>query len=363
MMQTDLKEIIQNLKENRYPNEALISNGVVKRVLSLLGWPIFNPSIVIPEFSLHGRRVDLALCNAPNQPIIFVEVKGLGLCEGADRQLFQYAFEEGIPIAILTDGREWYFYLPGEQGPISERCFYKQDMFQRELADVEFVFQRYLSYEAVINGTAFENARLDYRDLSRNRTIARVFPKAWRELVEKRDEFLYEAVSSKIEALCGYKPSVQFVQRLLVEELLLKNSEPSPLPKTTEKRAKEAVIRKKIPKKYKFTYNFFGETRKCETGRDLARQIFIAFHQRDVRFFEKFLEYPKGYHSRPYISKSREGLYPGAPKLSSAGVELIDGWWLDGNQSISGLLRLIQIACDVENVKYGQDLIIEKAVA
>lgn len=353
-MENDIQEIITNLKNNRYPNEAQISQGVVRRILTLLNWPMFEPGIVISEYSLNGRRVDLALCNRPNQPIIFIEVKQLGQCEGADRQLFLYAFDEGIPIAILTDGREWSFYLPGEQGQINDRCFYKLDLFYREIPEIIDSFRNYLGYENVISGRAQEKARADYKNVSKKRIIKNVFPKAWAELIEQKDEFLYEAVASKIESICGYKPEFDDVL-LLMQQLEIKKVDNNTGKKVVQKRNKPTGVKKTGGK---FTYTLFNNKEKeCKNGRDLTRQIFNDFYKIDDQFFKKFLEYPKGNNKRPYLSKSKEELYPGSPQLMVAAVELTGGWWLDGNQSLSSFEKLIKIACIVMKVNLGSELV------
>ena len=40
-------------------------------------------------------------------------------------------------MAILTDGQEWSFYLPGEQGRYDERRVYKPDLLEREISEAE----------------------------------------------------------------------------------------------------------------------------------------------------------------------------------------------------------------------------------
>lgn len=42
-------------------DEAKIINGVVLKILSNLGWDIFNIGEVAPEHNIRGRKVDLAL--------------------------------------------------------------------------------------------------------------------------------------------------------------------------------------------------------------------------------------------------------------------------------------------------------------
>ena len=142
-----IQEIRQKMGRDQLQNEAAVSQGILLPILNDLGWPAFDPSVVIPQFSLEGRRVDYALCDHPDHPMIFVEVKAIGKADGADRQLFEYAFHKGVPLAILTDGKEWHFYLPAEEGEYQERRVYKLDIIEREPADIAKYFERYLKYE------------------------------------------------------------------------------------------------------------------------------------------------------------------------------------------------------------------------
>ena len=109
----DQTQILFFSSESLHCNLQRVSQGIVLPTLQLLGWAVFDISVVIPEFSIEGRRVDYALCHSANKPSVFVEVKKIGFTAGADRQLFEYAFHLGVPMAILTDGQEWSFYLSG----------------------------------------------------------------------------------------------------------------------------------------------------------------------------------------------------------------------------------------------------------
>jgi predicted type IV restriction endonuclease len=101
-----LLDIRAGIKARRYVNEATVSQGIVQRLLNALGWPVYDTEIVAPEYSLGNRRADYALCHPPREPAILIEVKQVGQSKGADRQLFEYAFHKGVPMAILTDGQE-----------------------------------------------------------------------------------------------------------------------------------------------------------------------------------------------------------------------------------------------------------------
>jgi predicted type IV restriction endonuclease len=118
-------------------------------------------------------------------------VKGVGQSDAAgERQLFEYAFHKAVPMAILTDGQDWQFFLPAEQGDYGERRVYKLDIVEREIDETVARLERYLNYPAICSGSAMEAARLDYRNVARQREIKATLPKAWGILVEEEDELL-----------------------------------------------------------------------------------------------------------------------------------------------------------------------------
>lgn len=139
----------------------------------------------------------------------------MGSSEGADRQLFEYAFHQGVPIAVLTDGQEWSFYLPAEQGRYDERRVYKLDLLERTTGEAKERLNRFLSYERICSGEALEAARSDYQDVAHNREMERTFPKACKSLLEEPDSLLPELLAKKVEDLCGYKPDFDMCSEFL----------------------------------------------------------------------------------------------------------------------------------------------------
>ena len=167
-----IKQIQDKIRKETLNNEAAVSQGVVLPLLSALGWPVFNTQIVSPEYVLEGRRVDYALLNPHNNKAkAFIEVKGVGKSVGAEKQLFEYAFHRGVQLAILTDGLEWSFFLPLEQGDYDERRFYKLDIIEHDLKESAYRLNRYLNYDAVNSNDAIKFARDDYKDLLRRKVI------------------------------------------------------------------------------------------------------------------------------------------------------------------------------------------------
>ncbi len=230
-VRSDLKATLTNVQNGLnvggFDNEAAVSQGIVLPILHALGWPIFNTRIVHPEYSVGGRRVDFALCHPPNKPLVFIEVKKVGASEGADRQLFEYAFHVGVPMAILTDGQEWHFYLPGEQGSYQERRVYKLDILNRDIDECVSRLARYLDYEKSRTGDTIKTAKKDYRDANERRQVSQFLPMAVEQLIRERDKMLIEVVSDKVESLCGYRPNEMQVA-LYLETLIPKHTLASP---------------------------------------------------------------------------------------------------------------------------------------
>jgi len=188
-----LAAVTQNLRAGRYPNEQAVSQGVVLRVLNDLGWDVYNPDHVWPEYSVAGRRVDFALCFPARRPAVFVEVKQPGRVDGGDQQLFEYAFHNGVPMAILCDGKTWGFYLPAEQGTYDERRVYKLDLLERATEEAADKLRRYLSFQRTVSGEAIDDARSDYRDRNRRVLAQKTIPEAWIHLVEGEEPSLIES--------------------------------------------------------------------------------------------------------------------------------------------------------------------------
>lgn len=216
-----IEDIRGGLEANRYPNEAAVSQGIVLRLLGALGWPTFDTQVVIPEYGVEGKKVDFALCHPSSKPLVFIEAKAVRNIGGGEPQLFDYAYHEGVPIAILTDGQKWRFFHPIGQGNYRERKVYELDVVQDDSKENAKRLDRYLNYESVCTGEAIEAIKEDYETIVRQRQVATRLPEAWNKLVEEADEFLLHAVAEKTESLCGYRPIdeqvLNFLKSLKIE--------------------------------------------------------------------------------------------------------------------------------------------------
>ena len=353
--------IRNGIKTGRFVNEAAISHGVVLRILHALGWPIYDTDIVAPEYSLAGRRVDYALCHPRGKPVAFVEAKHPGQSSEGDRQLFEYAFHQGVPMAILTDGQEWHFFLPAEQGDYGERRVYKLDILERQPAESIDRLKRYLDFRAVSSGEALEAARRDYRDVAKEREIQATLPEAWTKLVDDADDLLLELVADKVESLCGYKPEPDMVATFLADRLRLTTSSSQlvsvPLNSAVVRQPRTALQppSQDLPASIGFTLE--ERVHRARNARDVLVKVLQALADRDPSFLERFAALPKHGRTRRYVGRSREELYPGRPDLArDHAIELRPGWWVGVNLSRPAIERVIEMACQVADLRYGIDV-------
>ena len=147
-------ERIKGFISMRILDESAAKQGVVLRLLSLVGWDTFDVLEVVPEYTVGNRHVDYALKPGSPNPA-FIEVKRPS--ENLDRhqhQLLEYCFQEGVRLAALTNGRTWWLYLPLQAGGWEQRRFLTIDLEADEPAVVEQGFLDYLSQERVVSGQA-----------------------------------------------------------------------------------------------------------------------------------------------------------------------------------------------------------------
>jgi predicted type IV restriction endonuclease len=305
-----MEKLISQLRDRfssaQYRNEQAIRETVVLPILQELGWKIWDPTTVVREYKLGPERVDYALTSTPPQMQVFIEVKAPGQSVGADRQLFQYAFHAGIPFAVLTDGKEWNFFLPGEQGSYEERRVQKLDILERSPSDAVEIFKRYLSEDRVRNGAAFQDARADYKNIFKRRQAGQEIPRAWNELVSEPDELLIDLLAEKTESLCGFRPAPEDVEQFLA--LLPQPStprvSPAPVPIVPPKPIR-GVDEFKLVSERNIDYKIFGQNRQAPNATAALVDILQTLAQRDINFLGKLAPLVQG-RSRNHIARTRE---------------------------------------------------------
>jgi len=354
MLKEHIRSIQDGIKAGYFTNQASVSQGIVLRILQTLSWPTFDIKIVSPEYPLNGRRVDFALCHPLGKPKILIEVKPPGQSATGERQLFEYAFHKGVPMAILTDGQEWHFFLPGEPGDYGERRVYRLDIVEREIEESVKRLKRYLGYEPVCSGAALEAARADYQDVARQRTIQATLPIAFKKLIEDEEELLLELIADQVENLCGFKPDLDTVSDYLKANINISASGPSRLPPSPMTPASQKPSPGPIGE---IGFRLSGQWYSARNARDVLVKVFLKLNEHDPTFLERFAGLPKHGSKRRYLARTPEELYPHRPELARKhSYELPNGWWLVVHLSKKAIEKNILMACQVAKINYGTEL-------
>jgi len=209
-----LKEVKGDNKVDSF-DEAATKQTVILRILSLLGWNIYDRDEVYPEYSVGVNKVDYALRHSGKNKV-FIEVKRVG--EDLDKhqaQLLKYSFEEGVQLSALTNGITWSFYLPLQEGNWEQRKFYTIDIRDQGSVDVMSKLLDYLSKECVIGGEAIEKAKSMLNTRQKEYAISKALPIAWNRLMNEPNDTLVDLVADHVEKLCGYRPDVSTVNNFL----------------------------------------------------------------------------------------------------------------------------------------------------
>lgn len=284
-------------------SEAGVSQSI-RRVLNALNWDADNRREVSAEYSVANRRVDYALLNG-GDPQVFIEVKKGGEpLERHQEQLLDYAFKEGIQLAILTNGLTWWFYLPLRPGSWEQRKFTTMMLNTDDKTEIVQNMVGILSKEKVYDGSAFKNAAHLYEQMRRQIIIEEFMPKAWNQLMNELDGLIVARIAEKTDELCGHEPGENEVEKFLsvhlpniqialptasTEPMVVPESEISGIEKGTRIRA--------------FTFN--GERREVNGWSSYV----VEFCQMlsaipNIQFEKKILEFRHGY-GRTYFSTDK----------------------------------------------------------
>lgn len=140
---SDLSSRVKRQSENVSTEEAT-KTAFVLPFLQALGYDVFNPNEVIPEFTADhgvkkGEKVDYAI-KLEGQIMMLIECKPLGTVLDAKYagQLFRYFGVTDARFAILTDGARYLFYSDLDRANrMDERSFFEFNLLDFNEARVE----------------------------------------------------------------------------------------------------------------------------------------------------------------------------------------------------------------------------------
>ena len=164
--------LIQRLPKlaDHLQTEEATKNALVMPFISALGYDVFNPKEVVPEFTADlgtkkGEKVDYAIMR-DDDAIILIECKKFAsdLCHENMSQLYRYFSVTKARIAILTNGANYWFYSDlDEPNKMDDKPFLELDLSNpndialfevRKMAKEDFDLDRMLSTASELKFTS-----------------------------------------------------------------------------------------------------------------------------------------------------------------------------------------------------------------
>ncbi len=353
-----IRDVARRIERGEYQHEAAVSRQIVMRFFRHLGWDEYAPEQVSPEFSIGSRKVDYALCRPPFGAVVLIEVKNLGKAtpEG-EKQLFDYCFKKGVPLAVLTDGKTWSFYYPAGMGDFEQRRFAELDLTTDDPALAAGMLKRYLAFSAVTASDWQGRVQKDYEAFNQQLVAKEHFSSVAESLFAGEDERLLDLFVEHVERRSGVRPSADRVRGFLKEYAT--RPKPTPVPKpapvptsTPAPKPKPAPLGTEA-KTASFT--LFGETVTHLRDKEMFLDILRRLVERDASLYEKLSPFLSG-RKNPYLSRNRESLYASgsSPQLWSEVAELPGGWWVKTHSSSATKDRQLKKAREVAGLSASQ---------
>lgn len=121
-METKIRQVGERIKsmKDKILTEEATKHSFVMPFLSALGYDVFDPTVIVPEFTSDigtkkGEKVDYAILR-DGKPIMIVEVKNhTEKLDNHNNQLIRYFHVTDCKFAILTNGIEYRFFSDIEE--------------------------------------------------------------------------------------------------------------------------------------------------------------------------------------------------------------------------------------------------------
>lgn len=326
-----VRDIVERIDKSEFRSETDVRRGIVDPILQELGWPVSRPRVVEREYAVEGGRVDYALCDQ-GKPLVFVEAKRPGgVTDAGRKQLFGYCAAHGVPMAVLTDGQEWNFFLPLRPGPPDERRL-PGIALSSDATEACRALHRYLDRRVVTSGENIEGATHDLERMQ----LESVCETVWRELIQRPHDDILGMFLKAVKEETTINPDRDVVIAWIRGRASGTGPPPPPPPPgpPPEPPADDHWV------------EFRGKRTPARNGKEVLVKAFSLLAEEDPAFLHRYA--PRGLGRR--ISRDRT-------RIRRAPEGLPGGWWIETSISNAEKSRWIREACDVARVAYGRELI------
>ena len=162
----DLKDILKQLGERVIKSKELVQteeatkHSFVMPFIQALGYDVFNPTEVVPEFVADigikiGEKVDYAILR-DGLPIFLIECKHWSSnLDPHNSQLFRYFHTTKAKFGLLTNGIEYRFYTDlVEPNKMDEKPFFTfniSDIREQQVEELKKFHKAYYDFSTIVN--------------------------------------------------------------------------------------------------------------------------------------------------------------------------------------------------------------------
>lgn len=163
----DFKDLIKQLSDrlerhkSNVTTEEATKNAFIMPFLQALGYDVFSPDEVIPEFTAdigikNGEKIDYAIMNE-GKPVILIECKvhSNSLNVQNASQLFRYFHTTEAKFAILTNGVEYQFFTDlDSSNKMDDKPFFQfllPAIKDTQIEELKKFHKKYYDFENIVN--------------------------------------------------------------------------------------------------------------------------------------------------------------------------------------------------------------------
>lgn len=284
-------------------DEANTKATAIEPILRELGWDVVDPDEVRREHSVGSRSVDYALFCDDTLKVFIEAKKGGESLERHQEQLLDYAFAEGVEIAILSNGSTWWFYLPIRAVSWKRRRVATVELDPQDNTEIAQKLVDVISKENVCSGRAIQNAE--------RHQVLEALPKVWNQLVSKPDSSIIDLLADRTHKLCVREPDRDEVEQFLsghLEQIQITPlpSTPAPVPPVeshpSPKPSPSGSMKGKKIKEFTFCGHRHDVTKWISMLVRLCELVYSAQKNR----FDEVLNLKATPQSKPWFSKNSE---------------------------------------------------------
>ena len=320
-----LETLIGRLAEKDFAgaNEPATCEIAVLPVIGALGWDTDDFDEVrrqYPVKDIDGKEGSVDYClYAKGRPYALIEAKRAEAeLSRHQAQLLRYAYQEGVELAALTNGLDWWLYLPmvgGEQ--VHRRRFSSVNLREQTYPDSAAMLHRFLNRDCVVSGEAKSEAEREFESQKRNRLVESALPEAWRRVDgnNRLGDLLAEVVGI-VEEHSGHTPDREAITGFMQDKLgrIGEDGVPrtgTPTETGTERTTQSPKLGRRSPKARRDANKpqaFWLDGLRYEVGtsRAILRRICEILVQEDLSVFEeRVLRIDR---KPPLFSESREAI-------------------------------------------------------